>query len=86
MKKLSKTEAEKQINEFFLNIKNKTPKQIKKIKRLAMSHNVKLGEHRKMFCKKCFHPYKEPSIRIKNDKISIICDNCNYASRWKIKN
>jgi len=85
MKKLSKTETEKQIIEFFSDIKNKTPKEIKKIKRLAMAHNIKLGEKRKLFCKKCLNPYKEPSIRIKEDILSITCENCNHISRWKIK-
>ncbi len=85
MKKLSKTEAQKKIDEFFADIKNKTPKEIKKIKRFAMRHNLPLGEKRKLFCKKCFHPYKEPSIRIKNDVLSITCENCGHVSRWKVK-
>ncbi len=84
MKKLSKTEAQKEIEEFFKDIENKTPKEIKKIKRLAMRHNIKLGDKRKLFCKKCFMPYKNSSIRIKNDMISITCENCGYVGRWKI--
>ncbi len=83
--KISKSEIKKQIQEFFLNIKNKSPKDIKKIKKISMSFNIPLKELRKKFCKKCFTPYKNPKIRIKN-KIKIIkCKNCDYISRWKLK-
>ncbi|MFH1326791.1 MAG: hypothetical protein ABIH59_01535 [archaeon] len=84
-KKFPKTETQKQINEFFENIKTKDPKEIKKIKRLAMSYNIKLGERRKLFCKKCYKPFIEPSIRIKNDLITITCEHCEHKNRWKIK-
>ena len=43
-----------------------------------------LKEKRKLFCKKCLNPYQMPSIRIKNDKLTISCENCEYKSRWKI--
>jgi len=85
MKKLSKPEAEKQIKEFFSNIKNKTPKEIKKIKRLAMKKNISLKGLRKKFCKKCFTPYKNPKVRIKDNIKKIICENCEYSTRWKLK-
>lgn len=85
MKKLSKTEAKKEIAEFFRNIKNKTPKEIKKIKKLAMRYNIPLKEKRKLFCKKCFHPYSEKEkIRIKNKIKTIVCKNCDYVNKWKI--
>ena len=83
-KSFSKTEAEKQIAEFFNHIKEKTPKDIKKIQRLAMSYKIKLGERRKTFCKKCFFPYNNPKIRIKKNIKSIVCKNCRYISRWKL--
>ncbi len=41
-KELSKTEAKKQNQKFFIDIKDKTPKEIKKIKKLAMNHNIAL--------------------------------------------
>jgi len=85
MKKLPKTEAKKQIQEFFSKIESKTPKEIKKIKKLAMRYNIHLKELRKRFCKKCFFPYKNPKTRIKNRGKSIVCENCGYVSRWKIK-
>ena len=84
-KKSSKSEAKKQIQEFFSNIKNKSLNEVKKIKRLAMSQNIPLKELRKKFCKKCLVPYKNPKIRIKNKIKIITCENCDYVSRWKIK-
>jgi len=83
--KLSKSEVKKEIEEFFKNIKEKSPKEIKKIKRLAMSQNIKLGEKRKLFCKKCFCAFSFPSIKIKNDFITITCEKCKHKNRWKIK-
>lgn len=80
----SKKEAEKQIEDFFSSLKDKTARDVKKIKRLAMAHNIKLGEKRKFFCKMCLSPHKDASIRIKNDIISINCGGCGYTSRWKI--
>jgi len=86
-KKLSKTEAEKEIEDFFKqeNFKDKSSKDIKKIKKLAMRHNIKLGEKRKLFCKKCYSPYKDFSLRIKNNIISILCGKCKHKSRWKVE-
>ena len=85
MKKLSKSEAENQIHEFFSNIKDKTPKEINKTKKLAMNHNIALGNLRKKFCKKCFSPYKNSKIRIKDNIKSVTCENCGHVSRWEIR-
>jgi len=84
MKKPSKTEARKYIHEFFSEIENKTPKEVKKIKKLAMRHNIHLKNLRKTFCKKCFTPYKNPKIRIKNKIKNIVCENCGYVGRWRL--
>jgi len=85
MKKISKTEAKEIIEDFFKNINDKSPLEIKKIKKIAMSKNIPLKEKRKLFCKKCLMPYKNPKIRIKNKLKSITCENCGHTSRWKIK-
>jgi len=85
MKKIPKPEAQKQIQEFFSNIKDKTPKEVKKIKKLAMRNKIPLKELRKKFCKKCFTPYKNPKIRIKKGIKSVKCENCDYISKWKIE-
>lgn len=83
-KSISKTEALEEINEFFKKVKNKTPEEVKKIKKLAMSHNIKMGDKRKLFCKRCLSPHGDSSITIKNDFINIICKNCGYKNRWKL--
>ena len=85
VKKISQSEAKKQIKEFFSNIKDKTPKDIKKIKRLAMKKNIHLKELRKKFCKKCFTPYKNQKIGIKNKIKKTNSENCDYVMRYKIK-
>jgi RNase P subunit RPR2 len=84
-KKLSKKETQEHINEFFFHIKEKSPEEVKKIKKLAMSYNIKLGDKRKLFCKKCFEPFIEPSCRIKNDMITLTCDHCEHKNRWKFE-
>ncbi len=84
---LSKKEIKIQIEEFFKDIKNKSPREIKKIQRLAKSINYHLKDKRKLFCKKCLTPYSgKESIRIKNKRKIIVCENCDYVSHWKIKN
>jgi RNase P subunit RPR2 len=83
--KISKKQAEEKIKEFFENIKNKTPKEVKKIKRLAANKKIPLKEKRQLFCKKCLTPYSgKEKIRIKSEKKSVVCLNCGYISRWKI--
>ena len=84
-KKLSKTEAQKQIKEFFSDIKSKTPKQVKKMKRIAMKNNIQLKELRKKFCKKCLTSYNNSKIKIKNKMRTISCSACYYISKYKIK-
>jgi RNase P subunit RPR2 len=86
MKRLSKTEAEKEVKEFFSGIKNKTPKEVKKIKKLAMKYNIKLKDYKKKFCKECFSLYENPKIRIHKGIKSMTCKNCGEISRYKIKN
>lgn len=85
MNKIPKKEAEKQIEEFFRDIKDKTPKEIKKIRKISMRNSVKLRNLKKKFCKKCFSPYKNPKTRINKKIKSVACENCGYISRWKMK-
>ena len=83
--KLSKSEAKKEVEKFFIEIKNKTPGEIKKMKRLAMKHNIPLKEKRKLFCKKCLVAYSgKEKVRIKNNQKIIICSGCDYVGRWKL--
>jgi RNase P subunit RPR2 len=85
MKKVSKLEVQEKVKKFFSDITNKTPKDVKKIKRLAMRYNISLRNSRKKFCKKCFNPFVKPKTRIKKDIKTIACETCGYVSRWKIK-
>ena len=83
--KISKTETQNKIEEFFSNIKNKSPKEIKKIKRLAMNKKISLKEERELFCKKCLTPYSgKEKIRIKNNSKIIECKNCKVLNRIKL--
>jgi len=84
-KKLSKTEVQEIIKEIFSS--NPTPKEIKKVKRLAMSKNIKLGPLRKKFCKKCLTLFNSTNqeIRIKKPFKIIKCKSCGYVSRYKLK-
>lgn len=81
---LSKKETKEKIDSFFENLEDKSAKEVKKIKRLAMNKNISLKEKRKLFCRKCFNIYKNPKIRIKNKIKSIECENCGAISRWKL--
>ena len=82
--KLSKQETEEKIKKMFLD--SPSPKDIKKIKRLAMSKNIKLRNLRKKFCKKCYTLFnsKNSEIRIKKSLKIIKCKNCGYISRYKL--
>ena len=84
-KKISKVQAKEEINQFFSNLKSKTPKDVKKLRKLAMKHNIKLGDKKKLFCKKCLTPHVNLSISLKKGFVNIICGNCKYVSKWKIK-
>ncbi|MBS3085412.1 hypothetical protein J4225_01885 [Candidatus Pacearchaeota archaeon] len=82
--KLNKIETNEYISEFFKNIKTKTSKEIKGVKRLAMRYNIKLGKKRKLFCKKCFSPrLKVLSIKSKIKRVK--CGECGDVGRWKVK-
>lgn len=83
--KISKTDVQNQIDDFFKNIREKSSSDIKKIKKIAMSKKIPLKEKRKLFCKYCLNPYKGlEKIRIKNKIKSIECHKCGKVSRWKI--
>jgi len=84
MGKENKEEARKNIEDFFKDLKDKTPKEIKKIKTLAMSFNIKLGDKRKKFCPKCYST-KLKFRKIKNGTKIVECENCSNLMRWKIK-
>jgi RNase P subunit RPR2 len=83
---LSKREIEDLIIEAF-NKENLSSNEIKKIKKLAMSKNIKLTEYRKKFCKKCnsFYNSNNSETRIKKPFKIIKCKACGNVSRYKLK-
>jgi len=82
--KLSKQNIQEKIIQTFKT--NPTQKEIKKIKQLAMSKNIKLGLLRKKFCKKCltFFTPNNSEIKIKKSLKIIKCKNCGYISRYRL--
>jgi len=84
-KEFSKTEAKEKINNFFINLKQKSPLEVKKVKKIAMRKKISLKEYKKLFCKKCLTPYHLPKIRIKNKMKVVECENCGKRTRWRVK-
>jgi RNase P subunit RPR2 len=83
--KSSKKAIEENIKKIFLG--NPSPKEIKKIKKQAMSKKVRLGELRKKFCGKCYELFdaKNSKIKIKKPLKIILCKSCGNISRYKLK-
>jgi len=81
-KKGSKEEAKAKIDAFFER-DDFSPKDVKKVKRLAMAFNVKLGKHRKKFCGNCLSPLRGKT-RVTKTKKNIICENCGFINRTKL--
>ena len=82
-KEISRTEAMEKMSEFF---KEKHDKEkVRKMKRLAMSHRIRLKEERKKFCQKCFSMNLKV-LGIKNGIKRVECEDCGRLMRWKIKN
>jgi len=85
MVKQNRDEIKKEIDEFFKGIKNRSPEQVRKIRKKAMSVNIKLGVLRKFFCQNCNHVYtSKDSIRINKGLKIILCSSCKERNRIKI--
>lgn len=83
-KLISKTQASEEIDNFFKHIRDKNSKDVKKIKKLAMKYNIKLGDKKKLFCKKCLSPHGNSSIILKNGFMNLDCGICGFRNRWKL--
>lgn len=81
--KISKKEAKEKIDEFFKR-NDFSPDDVRKIKRIAMKHNIKLGEYRKRFCKKCLSKL-EGRTRITKNYKSVECEVCRHLNKFKLK-
>lgn len=80
---LSKTEARAKIDSFFHKT-TFTTEDLRKIKRIAMKYNIKLGEYRKYFCKKCNSKLKGKILNITKTHKTIQCSVCNYKNKFKL--
>lgn len=83
--KLTKKEVENIRDEFFSNIGRKSPKDIKKMKKLANSKRVCLRSQKRLFCAGCFEPFVgNEKIRITKGFKVITCDKCGKIKRIKL--
>lgn len=82
---LTRQEIQEYIKDIFS--KQSSAKEIKKAKKLAMSRNIKFGDLRKKFCKKCYSMFdsKNSQIRINKGFKTVKCKNCENISRFKLK-
>ncbi len=84
MKKgLSKTEASEKISNFFKQ-KEFSSEEARKTKRLAMKYNLKLGRHRRLFCKKCFS-FLRGKTRVTKVHRIIECGKCGAVNKQRIR-
>lgn len=81
-KQMSKTQAKQLIDDFFQQ-SSFTQDGVKKIKRLAMKDNIKLGSYKKSFCKSCLSQLKG-QIRISKGYKTVLCQQCGFKNRWKL--
>jgi len=82
-KQYSKFQVRELINDFFKR-NSFLPKEMKKIKRLAMKYRIPLKPYKIKFCKKCLF-YLKGKIRISRVYKIIICGSCGYRNRFPIK-
>jgi RNase P subunit RPR2 len=86
MKGQSHREAIIKISKFFSK-KRFSADEVKKIKRLAMARNLKLGILRKTFCKSCLSQLKG-QLRITKLKgivyKTVTCNKCGHKNRFKV--
>lgn len=79
---ISKSQAQEKIKSFFAN-NSFSSEEVKKIKRLAMKYKIKLGSHRRLFCKSCLSQLKGKT-RIAKSYKTVVCSSCGYKNKFKI--
>jgi len=82
-KNIPREEAREKIAEFFLR-ENFNAEEVRKIKRLAMKFNIKLGIYRREFCRKCLNKLKGKVRILKNHK-TVECENCGCKNRLVLR-
>ena len=78
---ISKTQAKDKVDAFFER-KDFTSEDVKKIKRLAMRFKIRLGEKRRLFCKKCLSRLKGKT-KITRGYKTVLCEMCDYKNKFK---
>jgi RNase P subunit RPR2 len=81
--KLTRQKAIDKIDEFFKR-EEFHAEEIRKIKKLAMKFNIKLGVYRRNFCKKCLSKLKG-NIKVSKTHKTIDCKNCGYKNKYTLE-
>ncbi len=59
---------------------------IRLAKKIGMRYNVKIGtERKKLYCTKCFTPFKAAKARLKKGFLVRTCVHCGRISRMPVK-
>ncbi|HLC54524.1 MAG TPA: hypothetical protein VJK07_02725 [Candidatus Nanoarchaeia archaeon] len=83
MNKSSKTKARERINAFFA--KDAIDREgARKIKRLAMQFNIRLGKNRARFCHKCYGGLEFGRMRMTKVHKTITCRSCGFNNKIRI--
>lgn len=84
--RISKKEIEERVKKFFSNDGEIDSEDVRKIRRLAMSRKIRLGEYRKRFCSKCYSDLdKNGKVRISRGYKVVECLKCGNVRKWKLK-
>jgi RNase P subunit RPR2 len=81
-KHISKSQAKDLIDKFFSR-NNFAAEQLKKMRKLAMRHKIKLSKQRKFFCKSCLSKLSG-KIRITGTHKTVICKSCGFKNKFKL--
>lgn len=80
---MSKTEANKKIQEFFSK-ESFSAEELMKIRRIAMQFGIKLGKYRQKYCQNCLSQLKG-ATRVSKTHKTVTCANCGEKNKFKIK-
>lgn len=79
---MGKEDVKREADEFF---KDKhDAEEVRKMRITAMGSQVKLGEKRKLFCKRC-NSMELKVLGVKRGIKRVRCTKCDSISRWRVK-
>lgn len=79
---MGKEETKEKIEKFFKG--RHESEEVRKIRKLAMANQIKLGEKRKLFCKRC-NSMELKVLGVKRGIKRVMCRKCDSISRWKVR-